>query len=413
MGRRAAILYPIVLAALSMLGPFSIDTPFPAFEQIQSDFSVGPETTQQIVSAYLLAFAAMSLFHGPISDSVGRKPVMIVGLLGYSVASVVAAFAPNAETLIACRVVQGLTAGGGVIVSRAMVREIYSGDEAQKMMSRIMMIFSLGPAVAPIIGGWLLQLGSWHIIFWFLTFVGVALSALVAFTLPETLPTEDRRPLRLGSVVGSVFDVAKSGAFQRIAWAGALTFGSQFLYIGSAAIVVVDLLGRGETDFWVLFGPIVLGVLAGSWLSGRLAGVMSRERTVTLGWTFAAFAAAVNLVLALIPATQTLPWAVVGPALIAFGATTSFPTQQLILLDMFPHARGAAASAATFCVLALNGLGAGLLAPLVTGSLAELAAASLAMVLGGLALWTWHLIRTKRRRPVRDDEWCERSSEVA
>jgi DHA1 family bicyclomycin/chloramphenicol resistance-like MFS transporter len=124
-GLRARVVLPFVLASVSMLGPFSIDTAFPAFVHIQGDFGVGVEATQQLVSAYLLAFGVMSVFHGPISDAVGRKPVMVAGLVGYLLASVGCALAPNMAVLLVFRVLQGLLAGGGVIVSRTVVRDLY------------------------------------------------------------------------------------------------------------------------------------------------------------------------------------------------------------------------------------------------------------------------------------------------
>lgn len=396
LSRRTRRLLPVVLATLSMLGPFSIDTAFPAFAAIQSDFGVGTDGTQQLVSTYLLSFALMSLFHGPLSDALGRKPVMIGGLAAYGIASIGCALAPNLIVLLGFRVLQGLAAGGGVIVSRTVIRDVYDGAEAQRLMSRVMMIFSIAPAIAPVIGGFLLQLGPWPVIFWFLTGVSVVLIALVAVVLPETHPVERRVPFAPGPLLDGLQAIVRSVAFHRVAWAGALAFGAQFLYIGSAAIFVVDLLHRGAQDFWMFFVPMISGVALGAWVSGRMAGRISGRRLVSAGQVLGVLGAGVNLAIALSPGGDRLPYAVIGPGLVSFGSAVAWPTMQLIILDMFPSTRGAAASALTFIPLVLNALTAGALAPFVTRSVGTLAATCLAMTVGGLAMWTWHVLAARR-----------------
>lgn len=390
-GLRARVVLPIVLASVSMLGPFSIDTAFPAFVEIQGDLGVGSEATQQLVSAYILAFGVMSVFHGPISDAIGRKPVMIGGLIGYLLASIGCALAPNMTILLVFRVLQGLLAGGGVIVSRTVIRDLYDGPEAQRLMSRVVMIFGVAPAVAPIVGGWILQLGPWRWIFWFLALFSALVLLLIVTLLPETHPTEQRQPLRVGAILRSLGEVGRSRRFQRVGGSAAFAFGGQFLYIGAAAIFVVDLLGKGETDFWIFFVPMITGIVCGSWVSGRAAGRISGRRLVTMGYSFALASAVLNAVLMAIPATSRLPWAVLGPMLIAFGIGSAYPTTQLTILDAFPRQRGAATSMSTAIALILNGLTAGALAPFVTTSLLTLAVSSAVLVGIGLALWLWHL----------------------
>ena len=151
--RRVRWLVPLILAGLSMLGPFSIDTPFPAFPAMARDFDVTSADMQLVVSAYLVAFGLMSPFHGPLSDALGRKPVIIGGVVLYAAASIGCALSPDLATLLVFRVLQGLSAGGGVIVSRTIIRDVYEGPEAQRLMSRVMLIFGIAPAIAPVIGG--------------------------------------------------------------------------------------------------------------------------------------------------------------------------------------------------------------------------------------------------------------------
>jgi DHA1 family bicyclomycin/chloramphenicol resistance-like MFS transporter len=394
MGRRRRAVIPAVLAALSMIGPFTIDTPFPAFGRLQAEFGVGAEATQQLVSVYLLAFAVMSVFHGPLSDALGRRRVIFGGLAVYAIASVGCALAPNMGVLLGFRVLQGLSAGGSVIVSRVVIRDLYEGPAAQKLMSRVTMIFGVAPAVAPVVGGWLVQTGSWRVIFWFLVAFALALVAVVAVVLPETHPAERRTPLRLRPMLHDLGTVARSVRWHRVAWAGSFTFGGYFLYIGAAAIVVVDLLGLGEDQFWVLFLPLIAGMVTGSWLAGRAADRISARRLVGCGLVLAVVAGVLNVALTLWPPTQGLPYAVLAPGLMGVSVGAVFPVLQLAPLDMFPEARGAAASATTVTSLVLNGLAAGLLAPVATRSLTTMAVVSLSLVVVGAGFWVWHLRAT-------------------
>jgi DHA1 family bicyclomycin/chloramphenicol resistance-like MFS transporter len=397
--RRLTIAVPIVLAALSMLGPFSIDTPFPAFQEMGHDFGVGADPMQLVVSVYLLAFAVMSLLHGPLSDAVGRKPVMVAGVLAYALGSVGCALSTSLPVLLVFRVVQGLSAGGGVIVSRTVVRDMFAGPEAQRLMSRVAMIFGLAPAVAPVIGGLILQVGPWPAIFAFLTVVGVLLALAVVVVLPETHPVERRTPLAVRSILAGLAEIGRDSRFHRVAWAGALSFGGQFLYIGGAAIFVVDLLHRGELDFWMFFVPMIAGFVGGSWVSARAAGRVTGRHLVTAGLGFAVVAGVVNLVVSSLPVGATVPYAVIGPMLIALGVATAYPTIQLTMLDMFPARRGAAASMGGFLQLLLNAVLTAVAVPLVAGTVQTLALAALVLAAAGFALWTWHLAVEHRDVP--------------
>jgi DHA1 family bicyclomycin/chloramphenicol resistance-like MFS transporter len=298
--------------------------------------------------------------------------------------------------LLLFRVLQGLSAGGGVIVSRTVIRDLFEGEAAQRLMSRVAMIFGLAPAVAPVVGGLLLQVGPWPWIFWFLTVVGVVLVVIVAVVLPETHPAERRTRLALRPLVGGLLEIARDRRFHRVAWAGALSFGGQFLYIGGAAIFVVDLLHRGALDFWMFFVPMISGVVLGSWVSARAAGRVSGRRLVTAGLVFAVVAGVANVVIASLPFGGDVPYAVIGPTLVAFGVATAYPTLQLAMLDLYPARRGAAASLGSFLQLVLNAVTTAALVPLVTGSVRTLALAALALVVLGLGSWTWHL-RTDHR----------------
>lgn len=384
-----------ILAGLGMVGPFSIDTMFPAFAQMAIDLDSSALALQQLISVYLLAFAAMSLFHGPLSDALGRKPVILVGSALFVLASLACAVAPNLAWLLVGRAAQGLSAGAGAIISRAMVRDVFADDRAQKVMAQIAMIFGLAPALAPIVGGWLLVHGDWRGIFWFLTGLGLLLLVLVWLFLPETHPEQDRSPLRVGPLFNSLWNVWSDSNGRRLALTAMVNFAGMFLYISSAPMIVVDLLGLGEQDFWVLFVPLISGMIIGSWVSGRLAGRISGRRLATIGYTVSLVAGAANLALMLMPAARTLPWAVLFLPVYTFGVAMAFPILTLAMLDLFPANRGAAASVQSFVALVSNAVIAGVVAPLVAVSLPALAATSLSLTVIGYLLWQRHLKVTR------------------
>ena len=395
LSRRTALVVPYVLALLSMLGPFAVDMPFPAFASIQDEFRVDAAATQQLVSLYLLSFGVMSAFHGPLSDAIGRRRVMLGSLAVFALASLGCALATSMPMLYAMRVLQGLSAGGSVIVSRTVVADLYDGPRAQRLMSQVMLIFGLAPAVAPILGGFLMTVGSWRLVFWALVALAVVMVGAVLW-LPESLPVAQRRPLRLGSLVSGLATVMRDPVFLRVALAGAFVFGSLFAYVSTSAILMVDLLGKGETDFWMFFVPMIGGMTVGSLVAGRAAGRIPPDTLITCAVTCGVVIALGNLVLMLIPATAQLPWAVVGPAVLAAVVMAGYPSTQLRVIQMFPTARGSATSGATFLALGLNALVAGAVAPFVTGSLAGLAATSLVLSVFALVFWGWHLWEERR-----------------
>src|SRR6478752_8021997 len=190
-----------LLALLGMLGPFSIDTYIPAFAGIGSALNATPVQMQQTLSAYLFGFAFMNLFHGALADSFGRRPVVLWGIALFTLASAGCALSQSIGQLVFFRAVQGLSTGAGIVVSRAVIRDMYPPDQAQKVMSQVTIYFGVAPAIAPIVGGWLYVHAGWHSIFWFLTGVGALLWITNVRLLPETLHESHAQPFNIPNLL--------------------------------------------------------------------------------------------------------------------------------------------------------------------------------------------------------------------
>ena len=383
--RRLALL----LAGLSMFGPFSIDTIFPAFPQIGEQMGADKLAMQQTISVYLLAYAAMSLLHGPLSDALGRRRVILAGLGVFLLASVGCALATTLPQLLAFRALQGLSAGVGLIVGRAVIRDVLHGDDAQRLMSQVSMIFGIAPALAPVLGGWLLGWHRWPAIFWFLVAFSAVLIVAVWRGLPETHPAAARLPLRPASLLRGYLEMGRDPRFLRLTMAAALNFGALFLYIASAPAFVLDLLHLREQQFGWFFIPMISGMMLWAFVSGRAAGRIDGRRLANIGFACCAAAMAINVGYSAWAAAPTLPWAVLPMSLAAFGIALVFPIVTLAILDMYPHRRGSASSLQAFFGLLGNALIAGVLSPLVSGSALQLALAAAAFMVGGWLFWWW------------------------
>ncbi|ROU05327.1 multidrug effflux MFS transporter [Lysobacter enzymogenes] len=383
--RRLALL----LGGLAMFGPFSIDTIFPAFPAMGAQLGADKLQMQQTISVYLVAYALMSIVHGPLSDAIGRRRVILGGLAIFTLASAACALATDLPTLLCFRAIQGLSAGVGLIVGRAVIRDLLHGDDAQRLMSQVMMIFGIAPAIAPVIGGWILGWSHWPAIFWFLVAFSVALWAAVALLLPETHPPQARLALKPKRLMRDYVAICLNPRFQRLTAVGAFNFGALFLYIASAPAFVLDILKLGERDFAWFFVPTIGGMVAGSFVSGRAAGKVSGDHLVDIGFACCALAIAVNLGYNLWTDAPRVPWAVLPMCIGAFGIALVFPIVTLSILDMYPHQRGSASSLQAFTGLVLNAVLAGVISPMLSDSALRLAVAASCLTAVAWLFWRW------------------------
>ncbi|MDP1740505.1 MAG: multidrug effflux MFS transporter [Polaromonas sp.] len=378
----------VLLALLGMLGPFSIDTYIPAFTGIARSLGATPVEMQQTLSAYLFGFAFMNLFHGAMADSFGRRPVVLWGIAMFTVASAGCALSQSIGQLVFFRALQGLSTGAGIVVSRAVIRDMFPPAQAQKVMSQVTIYFGVAPAIAPIIGGWLFVHTNWHAIFWFLTGVGVLLWTANYKLLPETLHVSQRQPFNVKNLMRGYWQLGSSARFFLLALASGVPFNGMFLYVLSAPEFLGSHLGLAPTEFFWFFVLTIAGIMAGAWVSGRMAGKIAPKQQIRHGFVIMLLIAVVNLAANLLFKAH-VSWALFPIAVFAFGWALMVPVVTLLVLDLYPERRGMASSLQAFVGSTANGIVAGVIAPLIMHSTVALAATSLGMMGIGLLAWLY------------------------
>jgi DHA1 family bicyclomycin/chloramphenicol resistance-like MFS transporter len=391
--------FAALLAALVMLGPFSIDLYLPAFSAIGESLAVSQVAVQATLSTYLFAYAFMMLWHGALSDALGRRLVVLVGLAVYAVATLGCAIAGNIESMWLARALQGLSAGAGFVVGRAIIRDRFHGPEAQKLMSQVTLVFSIAPAIAPVIGGILLNTLGWRSMFWALLAFTLVLIAWTARSLPETHPRSARQPLHPRVMARNYRAVAGHPEFLLLALVPALNFCAFFIYIAGAPTFLVDRLGVSTWGFGWLFIPLIVGVMIGATTSGRVAGRLTYARTVRLGFLFMGGASVANLAICLFAPPQ-VALNIAPLFFFMIGSAIATPSIMVMLLDLFPTMRGLASSLQGFVQFVFAGLIAGVVAPVLDRSLVALAAGMAAF---SLAAWTFWVIHQRRSRVFPSD----------
>jgi DHA1 family bicyclomycin/chloramphenicol resistance-like MFS transporter len=377
-----------LLACLGMLGPFSIDTYLPAFTGIAQSVGATPVEMQQTLSAYLFGFAVMNLFHGALSDSFGRRPVVLTGVALFTIASAGCALADHIGALVFWRAVQGMSAGAGIVVSRAVIRDMFPPADAQRVMSQVTIYFGIAPAIAPMVGGFLFVHIDWHAIFWFLTAVGAALWIANYRLLPETLHVDQQQPFNVRHLMRGYWELGSSPRFVALALASGIPFNGMFLYVLSAPVFLGEHLALRPEQFFWFFLLTIAGIMGGAFVSGRLAGRIKPQHQIRHGFVIMLVVSLLNLGLNL-AFTPHVSWALIPIAVFSFGWALMVPVVTLLVLDLVPERRGMASSLQAFIGSAANGMVAGLIAPLVMHSTRALALASLLMMGIGIVAWIW------------------------
>lgn len=390
--KKHSIFLAYSLAALAALAPFAIDTYLPAFHIIGETLGANDVQVQQSLTFYLLPYAAMTLWHGAISDAIGRIPTIKWGLGIFIFASIGCAFAPNIEMLWFFRALQGAAGGAGNTVARAMVRDLFEGPQAQRVMATVQMLFGIAPAVAPIIGGFLLGI-NWHIIFIFLAiYAGISLWAAVKF-LPETMPPEKRMQLSTKNVINSYKTIFSDHEYTKLVIAIGANFSGFFIYVLASPVFLAKHLGLSAQQYGYLFIPTVIGMMLGSYFAKRAAGRLTPQIVVKMAYAWMLVMAIANIIVC-----YTLPTGLVANilpvALFNIGMAFAMPILSLAALDIYPKIRGTAASGQAFMQMLLSTVSAGIVVPFVWYAPSGLALAMLAYLVFGLSvivsteLWT-------------------------
>jgi len=370
-----------VLASLAALAPFAIDTYLPAFHAMGADLGASDLHIQQSLAVYLFPYAVMTLWHGAISDEIGRIATIKWGLSIFVLASIGCAFAPNVETLWFFRALQGASGGAGNTVARAMVRDLFEGAQAQRVMATIQILFGIAPAVAPIIGGFLLGF-HWQAIFIFLAiYAAISLWAAVTF-LPETMPPEKRLKFTAHNVIKSYKTIFGDAEFAKLCIASGANFSAFFVYVLASPIFLGKLLGLTPQQYGYLFIPTVTGMVLGSYLARRAAGKYAAKSVIKTAYIWMGVVVLLNVAICYYLPAKPI-YNIFPVALFNVGMALAMPILSLAALDRHSKIRGTAASGQAFIQMFLSTVSAGLIVPLVWGSVLGLAFAMLAYLLMG------------------------------
>ncbi|MCY8281746.1 Bcr/CflA family multidrug efflux MFS transporter [Bacillus inaquosorum] len=291
-----------LLGMLAILGPLNIDMYLPSFPEIADDLSASASLVQLSLTACLVGLTIGQLIVGPVSDAQGRRKPLLICIFLFALASLFCALSPNITTLVAARFLQGFTASAGLVLSRAIVRDVFTGRELSKFFSLLMVITAVAPMVAPMTGGAILLLpfATWHTIFHVLTIIGFLLVLLIALRLKETLPPEKRIPSSIGTSVKTMGSLLKDRSFMGYALTVGFIHGGSFAYVSGTPFVYQDIYGVSPQVFSILFGINGLAIISGSFIIGRFGGIIHEKSLLRMAVITAMIATAVLLTMTMI-----------------------------------------------------------------------------------------------------------------
>ncbi|MET8664410.1 multidrug effflux MFS transporter [Streptomyces tendae] len=299
-GRRISLLVTLILGSLTATPPLAMDMYLPALPEVTRSLTAPAATVQLTLTACLAGMALGQIVVGPMSDKWGRRRPLLAGLAVYVVATALCAVAPNVETLVAFRLVQGLAGAAGIVIARAVVRDLYDGVAMARFFSTLMLISGVAPVVAPLIGGQILRVTDWRGVFVVLVVVGVVLGVVVWARLPETLPVEERHAGGVGDTLRAMRGLLADRAFTGYMLAGGFAFASLFAYVAASPFVMQEIYGASAQTFSLLFGLNSIGLVVVGQINGKiLVGRVRLDRVLGLGLVIVIAAATVLLLMSL------------------------------------------------------------------------------------------------------------------
>jgi DHA1 family bicyclomycin/chloramphenicol resistance-like MFS transporter len=380
-GARPHLATALILGALSAFAPLSLDMYLPGLPQLARDLGTSASAAQLTLTTCLAGLALGQVIAGPLSDRFGRRRPLQAGVAVYVVASLLCALAPSVVVLLPLRFLQGLAGAAGIVISRAVVRDLHSGQAAARLFASLMVVNGAAPILAPVIGGQLLGFTTWRGVFVVLAGIGVLLLAAASTGLRESLPNERRRPAGLAPIVAALREVSADRAFAAHALAGGLVFGAMFAYIAGSPFVLQDIYGLSPQAFSVVFAGNGLGIVLASLLTGRLVTRLPVAAVLRAGIAAAVGGSAVVLTAVLLPGLGVAP-VIAGLFLVVSSVGLVAPTTTTLALAE----HGAVAGSASALLGVLQYLLGALTAPLVgaagAGTAVPMAALMLALSLG-------------------------------
>lgn len=332
-----------LLAALTAVGPISTDMYLPSLPDIARQLAASPAQVQLTISAYLIGFAIGQIFYGPVCDRHGRKPVLLGAVALFCAASLVCALSTSIEMLIVARAVQALGGSGAVVVTRAIVRDLYSGARAGRELSLIGSVMALAPVLAPVIGGLLQVSFGWRSVFLALVAVGLTGAGIVWRLLPETLATRAREPMSASSMLASYAIVTRHPAYRAYLGLSTLSYAGLFAWISGASFVLQNLYGLSPFNFGIVFALGALGYMAGASLAARFVLRLGLDRTIGIGCGLHALGGLGAVAAVALGLTSALSL-VLPVAVYLAGLGMVLPQSMAGALTPFPERAGAASS---------------------------------------------------------------------
>ncbi|MFF3325896.1 Bcr/CflA family multidrug efflux MFS transporter [Streptomyces sp. NPDC002889] len=344
--RRAGLLVTLVLGGLTALPPLSMDMYLPALPAVTDSLHAPAATVQLTLTACLAGMALGQLVVGPMSDKWGRRRPLLVGMIVYVAATAICALAPGIELLIGFRLLQGLAGAAGIVIARAVVRDLYDGVEMARFFSTLMLISGVAPIIAPLIGGQVLRVTDWRGIFVVLTAVGLLLTLVVLKWLHETLPEEKRHSGGVGEALRTMRGLLADRVFTGYTLAGGLAFAALFAYISASPFVVQEIYGASPQTFSLLFGLNSIGLITVGQINGKLlVGRVSLDKALGIGLAVITLAATALLLM------TSGVFGRVGLAPVAAGLFVlmsamglAMPNTNALALTRTPHAAGSASA---------------------------------------------------------------------
>lgn len=332
----------VILGAISALTPFAIDMYLPAMPAIAKEFSVSAGNIQITLTAYMAGFALGQLLHGPLADSFGRRPVLLVGTLCFILASMLSALAPSIELLTWTRVCQGFSGAAAAVVIQAIVRDMFEKEEFARTMSFIILVMTLAPLIAPLLGGYMTVWFGWRSIFWLIALIGLLVSIAIIVKIPETLPREKRQPFRVRSILYNYRSIVTSANAMLLILTGALSFAGLFAFLTAGSFVYVDLHGVSVEHVGYLFGLNVISMMVMTVVNGRIVRLKGSQWMLSLGLSIQLVAGVLLLI------GQLFDFGLLGVVLPIMLYTSSISTvgsnSMAILLSDYPSIAGTASS---------------------------------------------------------------------